>query len=60
MPGGKTVEEWKIITEADQSLYQVKSGSFMLHYYLIMLIGMPSLCYCLCCVALCIGYKYSE
>ena len=50
VPSGKSAEEWKTITTADKSLYQVKSGDFMYYYYLIVLLAIPSLCYCACCV----------
>ena len=60
VPSGKTDEEWKGITTADASLYQVKSGNFMYYYYLISLISSVSICYIICCVVGCLGYgKFS-
>ena len=51
--GGKSLEEWKQVTKAQDSLFQVKSGNFMYYYYMIwfvfVCIGLCCCC-CLCCL----------
>ena len=48
------MEEWKGITHAQGSLFQVKSGNFMYVFYMIYLVMACLMC-CCCCLACCLG-----